>query len=262
MPNGIRQTNSGVVITNNGVAQTVVSSGPTLPSSAIFRWKLDEGTGTTAADSIGSQDGTINGAGWVADSAGQAYQGGNALSADGTNDYVDTGTWNNFGSNIGSDWAIAFTVSYSSNSGERLISTVNTSGMNFEVIAGGWDAPSGGLALALNDSNSDPSVLSTDNAYDQSVNRVLFNVGDGDDLSTWEAYVNNSAVSTTVSATEGSKWQDFQYNVNFFCRNYDGTYGGTAQDSFIQAILDDIIVYNSSLSSQEISDDYNIQPWA
>jgi len=49
-------------------------------------WKFDEGGGTLAKDSSGNiNDGTINGAAWVDGKYG------NALSFDGTNDYIDAG---------------------------------------------------------------------------------------------------------------------------------------------------------------------------
>ncbi|MBI2851988.1 MAG: hypothetical protein HYX84_02630, partial [Chloroflexi bacterium] len=52
-----------------------------IPSGTISRWKLDEGQGSTANDTVGGNNGTIYGATWS----------GNALSFDGTNDYVDIG---------------------------------------------------------------------------------------------------------------------------------------------------------------------------
>ena len=52
----------------------------------IAHWKFDEGSGTMAYDSAGSNDGTVYDAVWT---AGQID---GALSFDGVNDYVDCGT--------------------------------------------------------------------------------------------------------------------------------------------------------------------------
>src|SRR3989338_8603814 len=53
----------------------------------VSHWKLDETTGTIAADSAGTSNGTLtNGPTWVTGKLN------NALSFDGTNDYVNLGT--------------------------------------------------------------------------------------------------------------------------------------------------------------------------
>ena len=63
-----------------------VSATPTI-AGLIAHWTFDEGTGLTAADSVGSNDGTLtNGPTWA------CVTGGNALDFDGTDDYVDAGS--------------------------------------------------------------------------------------------------------------------------------------------------------------------------
>jgi hypothetical protein len=61
-----------------------VSSGGTCPEGMISYWKLDEGSGSTASDSVGGNHGFLNGPVWTTGKVG------NALSFDG-NDYVDCG---------------------------------------------------------------------------------------------------------------------------------------------------------------------------
>jgi hypothetical protein len=51
----------------------------------VSHWELDEGSGSTAYDSVGGNDGTITGATWTTGKYG------NALSFDGNGDYVDCG---------------------------------------------------------------------------------------------------------------------------------------------------------------------------
>ena len=67
--------------------QTFTTSTPA--SGLIAFWKFDENTGTTAVDSSGNgNNGTISGATWVTGKVG------NALSYDGVNDYVNGGNIN------------------------------------------------------------------------------------------------------------------------------------------------------------------------
>lgn len=54
-------------------------------SSQVSYWKFDEGTGSTASDSLGYNDGTVIGASWVTGLLG------GALNFDGNGDYVDVG---------------------------------------------------------------------------------------------------------------------------------------------------------------------------
>jgi hypothetical protein len=58
----------------------VFSAQPPISNSVIHHWKFDEGTGTTAVDSIGSADGTINGN--ISYTSG-TYIGGFALDSNG-----------------------------------------------------------------------------------------------------------------------------------------------------------------------------------
>ncbi|MHC4889517.1 MAG: hypothetical protein ACYTEO_08660, partial [Planctomycetota bacterium] len=60
----------------------------------VSHWKFDEGSGTTAYDSAGSNDGTIYGASWL-----DGIIDG-ALDFDGSGDYVDAPT-TNFNVNVG-----------------------------------------------------------------------------------------------------------------------------------------------------------------
>jgi len=94
----------------------VFSAGLNLPN-VIYRWKMDEGTGATVNDSVGSLDGTITGATWVSDSDSV---GGSHLDFDGSDDHIDLGSvtnepqttiafWVNmdaFGANNNSDFII------------------------------------------------------------------------------------------------------------------------------------------------------------
>jgi hypothetical protein len=79
----------------------------------VSYWRFDEGSGTTASDSIGSNDGTIYGATWTTGIVNSA------LSFDGVDDYVDLGSVN---INIPGDFTItAWIKAIQSRSNYRVI---------------------------------------------------------------------------------------------------------------------------------------------
>ena len=65
----------------------VTVDGPTDGYLGSHLWKLNDGSGSVATDSVGGADGTVNGASWTSD----AVQGG-GLSFDGSNDHVECGS--------------------------------------------------------------------------------------------------------------------------------------------------------------------------
>jgi len=89
------------------------------PSPQAY-WKLDENSGTTATDSAGASNGTLNGnAGWVAGKFG------NAASFDGNNSYINVG---NGRFNIANDFSIAFWIYIKGSTGTY--QTIITRGQN------------------------------------------------------------------------------------------------------------------------------------
>jgi len=66
------------------------ASAAVVTNGLVSWWKFDETSGTTAADSAGSNAGTVTGATWTTDTAGAASSG--ALYFDGDNDYVNCGS--------------------------------------------------------------------------------------------------------------------------------------------------------------------------
>jgi fibronectin type 3 domain-containing protein len=90
---------------NGALLESATSTPPTLGTTSILPpntpnvayWNFDEGAGTTANDSSGSNNhGTlVNGPVWVAGQVGSS-----ALDFDGANDYIDAGTFDMAGSEI------------------------------------------------------------------------------------------------------------------------------------------------------------------
>ncbi len=73
-----------LIVLSGGVSAQEVT---VCPSSMVSYWKFDEGSGTIASDSVGTNDGTlINGPVWTSGKVG------GALSFDGVDDYADIST--------------------------------------------------------------------------------------------------------------------------------------------------------------------------
>jgi len=226
------------------------------PSSAIHRWKLDDVASGTATDSIGSADGTVNG---VSSVSGD-YQGGSAGDGDGVDDYIDTTTLGSFGLNMTSDFAIAFTLDgFTDTSRSHVAGVVNSTDSTFLLIRLAA-VKDGDIQMIVSDKNGEDIDAATDSGSlidDGGKYRVVINKtgNDGTDIEIW---INKTEESSSPVFTQNNFQNptDFDGNFALFARNNAGTI-----EENLDAILDDVIIYNDSLSSSEIQDDYNIQPW-
>jgi len=232
----------------------------TVPSSAIHRWKLDDvGTGT-ATDSIGSADGTVNGV----SSVSGTYQGGSAGDGDGTDDYISTTKLGDFGS---TEVADTFSVAYT-------IDNLTTTNQIFICGVDNIDSPGDNTVFTcpINRISSNVPEISIRGANDPGhflrvQGNTTINDGDkhrvaitksGDNGSDINIYVDDSQDSTNVSFDNlNSNTSDFNTPFYIFARNLGG-----ADDSHVPGVIDDLILYDEALTSSEVSDDYNIQPWS
>jgi len=224
------------------------------PSSAIHRWRYDEGSGSTAADSIGNWDGYLNGPSRVSGN----WVGGEALDGDGSSDYVDYGSSSrSFGSILDSDFALLATIKTSSESGVWFGSR---DGGNMNLLWGmdRVDAGDGQVEFQLRSEDDTDGVLYTDKRFDDnSKYRVVFNKKTND-ASNWEMWINETKQSVTLSRDNFSgNVADFNQNLYSHAENDSGS-----DTSHFPGVLDDLIFTDDSLTSQEILDDYSNQPWA
>jgi hypothetical protein len=95
-----------VLVLMAGLGLVLTSVASAAEPNLVGWWTFDEGSGTTAYDSAGSNDGTIYGAQWT---SGQI---GGALSFDGVDDYVDLSDigFSLMGSGISSSTAFWFKI--------------------------------------------------------------------------------------------------------------------------------------------------------
>lgn len=195
--------------------------------SALAWWKFDEGTGTSAADSAGSNTGTLtNGATWVT-----GYIGPYALSLDGTDDYVSCGT------GIGPTGDVTVSFWFKSTDGtndQGILGNWNGSGFMFynetnnSNVRFYCDASGGSMAW-----NGGPAVI-LDGNWHHIVG--VKNNPDG------KIYCDGILRSTNVGGFAGSTGAGSTF--------YIGKYSGSS--NYLAASIDDVRVYDNALSLAEI----------
>jgi hypothetical protein len=206
----------------------------------LAHWRFDEGYGTTAHDSIGDNNGTINGASWT--NEGRV---GRALSFDGDeeDDYVSVNLTN-----------------------------ANLSGSQTLTA---WIKPNGPT-----ESNPHQTVISTDTTYQDGIalmsyknfNRVSMLIGDGDNYTDAHASVNLNDgswhfVAGIYDYEKGEAWFFIDGNiypstiVGQIDVNVDsnGAIGRDYHESSYSynGLIDEVKIYNYALSPEEVALDYN-----
>jgi hypothetical protein len=226
---------------------TLVSAGITtdlIDAGLVARWNFEgEGDTTTATDSVGGHDGTINGATYTTAAAVDDH----ALSFDGVDDNVDT-SW--AGVTGSQNRTIALWLQCSTDADQILVYSGNADAngekavfRTDEVAAGGAWAPRlevvGGFIRG--------STALTDGAY----HHVAF-VLDGSDVTDVTLYVDGGAETVDDSAAQAintTATTDGEY-VRLAMRNTDA--GGTG-DRALAGELDDVRFYDRALSAAELS---------
>lgn len=220
------QSKNNVVI-NNGILQLADVSIPT--NGLIHRYKFNDTTdGTVAVDSEGTRDGTINGAAYSTD----VKEGSNALSFDGTDDYVDLGTGI---FDTTSSFSVCLWVKFSSlTSDQRIFTTrsdVNT------ILTQGRSA-SDSTEMWIDGTDYQLGTVTTGTYY-----HLSYTYDESNTAVT--GYFNGSeAASTSQDITSGS-----------------GSMVGFGSDTshtsnFLAGIVDETLIYNRELSANEVSDIY------
>ena len=211
-----------------------------IPDSAVNRFALDEGSGTTAEDSIGSLNLTLDQPSWVSNN----WQGSFALDFDpSNNDYADAGQQvSTIDEN--ENFSIAATIDLDSASGDP-----GDRGMIAEQL----DADSNGFSFGVADTDGEIAVRDwADNNVSGSIDiqtktRVVstYNSSDGLNL-----YINTNAQTGSEQVVNGTAESNFIVGAR-----------SDLNGSFLDGRLDDIIIYDTELDTNEIDQDYNAQPW-
>lgn len=210
------------------------------PSGMVSYWKFEEGSGTTAIDSVGVNNGTIHGAIWTTGIVGSA------LSFDGVDDYVY------FGDVLDpktSDWTIEAWTKTSEHG--MPINKYHSWGLPY--IGFYWNY--------VNSSRSDFAVVDTDRHV--VVARVTKNLIDGK----WHHVAmvidnTNDKVDVYVDGELNATETGTIYYIN---TNYPLLFGRRLDDPqnyfWFNGTMDEVAVYNRVLTPEEILEHYqNVLP--
>ncbi|WP_164743423.1 LamG-like jellyroll fold domain-containing protein [Microbacterium sulfonylureivorans] len=220
-------TPNAAYVANVSVVEVMGAQGP------IGHWKLDEASGTVAADSSGfAANGTVSGTtSWVSGKSG------NALSLGSANSHSDIGL-----RDLGT--ASGMTLS-------MWVKTTSTATNSY--LFGGWDGP--GVQFTFNTGTAGGGKV---NLYHSSFGRVnsTTSVNDGSwHLVTWR-YVKNGTFKIYVDGTEEAtanvttpiNWDDWYWII--------GAEGSSKSNGFIGSI-DDVRLYDRALAPAEIQNLYS-----
>lgn len=246
----------GTGISPSGISQVrtgdgrILFDGPAIPDSAIAHWKLDD-VNSEVVDNVGGYDGTVNG---VTSISGN-YEGGSAAEGDGSGDNIEFPV---VPITVLEDFAVELTVdnvSSSVDSNARIwqmshgtdtqwvACRMSDGNVMFEIIDGGGSAPENRVRTESSQSINDGGK-----------HHIVFNKTGNDDNGL-EIYIDASEDYITVES--GTLEDEPSLNAGrMFCRELNGL------DVFLEGVIDNVLVYEDSLTESEIQDRYDAQPWS
>lgn len=233
----------------------VFFSGNAIPDSEAdsklaHRWYFGETD--PFVDQIGSDDATNNGTTEVTGS----WVDGAAREGDGSDDYVDHTTLGSFGSDMDNSdgFALALSVETSKADGS-LFGTYNDDSAT--ALEASWRDTTGSVFYIRDEDINTGEFEWPDyeDFEDGSPHRIVYNIPDLSDVSTWEIWADQSNQSVSVVTDESpDNTADFQYAFTIFASNLRGSI-----ERHADTILDDICIFNQSLTNSEIESYTN--PW-
>jgi len=214
-------------------------------------WRMEETSGSTVADQIGSNNGTVTGA--DLDVAGPSGT-GSAVSFDGTDDRIDVGTLGSYGSSIAAGFTVECWVKFTGTSFAIAAGTVNDGSsflMQLMVNANrGGTVSAGRIAFSLRlTSGQSANVESSGTSYNDGEWHhvgVKWSSGTAPDL--WIDGVRD--VGSDRSETGSTA--NFGYPLFLGARNLRGT-----ADQFYAGDMDEFALYDKRLADARFTAHYN-----
>jgi len=207
---------------------TVWTAIPAIPDSGISRWEFEQ----DAADSWGSNDGTVTGATFTTNSMVGNY----ALSLDGVDDYMEANqSINGLSAFSISVWAdVTSTGDFGRICGQR----------NEASLVASWqgDGNPGFRVRGASNSALIQDSITTTNAGETHFVGTFAN-------GSLALYRNGSQVATTSSSVSSPLDTDYPWRV--------GTVDPSASAEYVGGRVDDVRTYSKALSSTEVSNLYN-----
>jgi subtilisin family serine protease len=204
----------------------------------VSYWKFDEGSGTTAYDSAGNNDGTIYGATWT---TGQID---GALSFDGVNDYVDIGDPADGSLDFGASDSFTISIWFKRN----VIDVDHTLISKREVISGAhnegysWRIYNNNLYAGIEGTNTvgTPITGSTAIGASQWYHAVFVR-----DVATDKLYLYLNGVSDATPVTDPTT-TTLANTYNFMIGRWE------YYNLYFDGVIDDVRVYDRALSADEV----------
>ncbi len=228
----------------NGASWVQMGSGGSSQTSIaapVAWWKFDESSGTTANDSIGSDNGTLtNGPTWQ--TAGGKFAG--ALQFDGVNDYVGVGNPANLNFGTSTSFSVSLWVYPTADVGSYDMplnhggAAAGNLGYDFELGAAPWKANIADASTAVGLTLSGSDHLNTWSHLVIVADRTA---------NTFTAYFNGVQVDQQSIAGLGSVTATHNFDIG---DDYSATYP-------FQGKIDDLRVYNYALSAAQVNAIYN-----
>ena len=244
------QSKSNVEISNGVLSLSEFSY--IAPGSAVHNWQYTEGSGTNAADAIGSADATLSlSSMW---SSGN-WLGGYSVEGDGTDDYVELGELGSWGSNINDGFAVLLSFESTSFSDESFMGTFNSAD-NTGLDIRNESSSAGQIEVFLRPSSGTAANFETTGTYDDGNKHRLVVQSPDPQNDSIEVWIDGSQVSTSGATTATGTLSEFDFPLVQNARNNAGSIELHTNDP-----IDNVVLCSDALTSQEITDDYNAQPW-
>ena len=211
------------------------------------RWYL--GDNGPFVDQVATNDATNNGTVSVSGD----WVDGSAREADGDSEWVNLTDWDGWWGDSTSDWAIALSLKTNQDQSSTWLGSRDSENRNILNIR----SESGVVEVLIRDETGNIFERSFDVNYaDDSPRRFVINKtsNSGNGIRLWE---NGSEISGTTDRDQGftDPANTFPEAVGLFCENE----GGVGANDFFAGVIDDVCVFEDSLSESEIES--YLRPW-
>lgn len=218
-------------------------------SNELYVWAASEGSGDTVSDHKSDSDGTISDLDWISGDYVGGY-GVDGTSKDGQVEFnIDS-----FGSKLDSDFAIAFCIDGYTANGRNNPFGVEDGNLTLTGFFGNNN--DGDVALNLSDNDNNNLRIYTDSGGlvdDGDKHTIVIEKTANSGSSAITIYVDDTEEPTSVDVDQGfGNVSDFSIPFEWLNGPFDGA---------CSAINGDMVICDGGVTSQEVSDYHDAQPW-
>ncbi|UCF42956.1 MAG: hypothetical protein JSV99_10280 [Planctomycetota bacterium] len=217
----------------------------------VSYWRFEEGSGTTAYDWVGDNDGTIYGATWT---SGQV---GGALDFDGSNDYVEVVDPGDESLDFGSgNFTISLWFKTTDTDGEVVDKSGGNKGRQtgYSVYVGTFGTINDGeIGFRVSD-GTNRDLIKTNNTYNDGGWHHLAAVRTGSGSANLDIYVDGVDVSTSSVLNEVASGISNSYDLSIGAKYYAGY--TDVWGNFLNGGIDEVGIWDRALSAAEVEQLY------